>query len=191
MQETLRQIGELLLNSIPTILCLLVLWTAYTFMVHNPLRQVLAKRRALTEGAVEQARKEIASAEARTAEYEQKLREARAQIFKTQESYSKRVMDERAKALAEARTTEYEQKLREARAQIFKTQESYSKRVMDERAKALAEARKQADQMIKSARHTVQQEVEAAKAGLDKQADTLADQVIQTVLRPAAGVGSR
>ena len=65
--------------------------------------------------------------------------------------------------------------------QIFKTQESYSKRVMDERAKALAEARKQADQMIKSARQTVQQEVEAAKAGLDKQADTLADQVIQTV----------
>ena len=68
MQETLRQIGELLLNSIPTIICLLVLWTAYTFMVHNPLRQVLAKRHALTEGAVEQARKEIANAEARTAE---------------------------------------------------------------------------------------------------------------------------
>ena len=50
-------------------------------MVHNPLRQVLAKRHALTEGAVEQARKEIANAEARTAEYEQKLREARASDF--------------------------------------------------------------------------------------------------------------
>ena len=105
------------------------------------------------EGAVEQARKEIASAEARTAEYEQKLREAR--------------------------------------AQIFKTQESYRKHVMDERARAIAEARKQAEQMIKSARQTVQQEVEVAKAGLDKQADVLADQVIQTVLKPAAAVGSR
>lgn len=153
MQETLRQIGELLLSSIPTILCLLVVWMAYRFMVYNPLHEVLAKRHALTEGAVEQARKEIASAEARTAEYEQKVREAR--------------------------------------AQIFKTQESYRKHVMDERANALVEARKQADQMIKNARQTVQQEVETAKAGLDKQADTLADQVIQTVLRPGAGVGSR
>jgi F-type H+-transporting ATPase subunit b len=153
MQETLRQIGELLLSSIPTILCLLVVWTAYRFLVHNPLHQVLAKRYALTEGAVEQARKEIASAEARTAEYEQKLRQAR--------------------------------------AQIFNTQESYRKHVMDERAKAIAEARRQAEQMIKSARQTVQQEMEAAKTGLEKQADTLADQVIQTVLRPAAGVGSR
>lgn len=153
MQETLRQIGELLLSSIPTILCLLVVWMAYRFIVHIPLHQVLAKRHALTEGAVEQARKEIASAEARTAEYEQKVREAR--------------------------------------AQIFKTQESYRKHVMDERAKAIAEARKQAEQMIKSARQTVQQEVEVAKAGLDKQADVLADQVIQTVLKPAAAVGSR
>ena len=153
MQETLRQIGELLFNSIPTILCLLVVWTAYRFMVHNPLHQVLARRHALTEGAVEQARKEIANAEARTAEYEQKVREAR--------------------------------------AQIFRTQEGYRKHVMDERANALAEARKQTDQMIKSARHTVQQEIEAAKAGLEKQADTLADQVIQTVLGSGAGVGSR
>jgi len=46
--------------------------------------------------------------------------------------------------------------------------------------------------MIKSARQTVMQEVEAAKAGLDKQADALADQVIQAVLRPGtAEVGSR
>jgi hypothetical protein len=45
--------------------------------------------------------------------------------------------------------------------------------------------------MIKSARRAVQQEVEAAKAGLDKQADMLADQVILSVLRPGAGVGSR
>src|ERR1700760_2189047 len=132
MQETLRQIGELLLSSIPTILCLLVVWTAYRFMVHIRLHQVLAIRRALTEGAVEQARKQIASAQPRTAEYKQKLREAR--------------------------------------AQIFKTQESYRKHVMDERARAIAEARKQAEQMIKTARQTVQQEVEVAKAGLDKQA---------------------
>ena len=137
MQETLRQIGELLLNSIPTIVCLLVLWTAYTFMVHAPLRQVLAKRRALTEGAVEQARKEIASAEARTAEYEQKLREARAQIFRTQESYNKRVMDERAKALAEARK-QADQMIKSARQTVQQEVEA-AKAGLDKQADTLAD----------------------------------------------------
>jgi F-type H+-transporting ATPase subunit b len=137
MQETLRQIGELLFNSIPTIVCLLVLWTAYSFLVHGPLRQVLAKRHALTEGAVEQARREIASAEARTAEYEQKLREARVQIFKTQESYSKRVMEERARALAEARK-QADQMIKSARQTVLQEVEA-AKAGLDKQADTLAD----------------------------------------------------
>ena len=137
MQETLRQIGELLLNSIPTILCLLVLWTAYRFLVNKPLHQVLAKRHALTEGAVEQARKEIANAEARTAEYEQKLREARVQILKTQESYRKRVMEERAKALAEARK-QADQMIKSARETVQQEMEA-AKAGLDKQADTLAD----------------------------------------------------
>ena len=82
MDAILRQIGELLVNSIPTIISVLILWTAYTFLVHNKLRQVLEQRHALTEGAIERAQKEIAIAEKRTAEYEQRVREARSQILK-------------------------------------------------------------------------------------------------------------
>jgi len=103
MDAILRQIGELLVNSIPTIISVLILWTAYTFLVHRKLRQVLEQRHALTEGAIERAQQEIAIAEKRTAEYEQRVREARSQIYKTQQAHRQRVMDERNAALADAR----------------------------------------------------------------------------------------
>jgi len=56
MEDILREIGELLLSSIPTIIALLIVWTAYRLIVHTRLQQVLAERHTLTEGAIEQAR---------------------------------------------------------------------------------------------------------------------------------------
>ena len=103
MDAILRQIGELLINSIPTIISVLILWTAYTFLVHNKLRQVLAERHALTEGAMERAQQEIATAEKRTTEYEQRVRDARTQIYKAQQAHRLRVLEERNAALAESR----------------------------------------------------------------------------------------
>jgi len=103
MEQTLRQVGELLLGSIPTIIFLLVLWGCYTVLVHKPLTKVLAERRSKTEGAIEQAHADIAAAEARTAEYEQRLREARLAIFRNQEARRQQAMQRRAAALEEAR----------------------------------------------------------------------------------------
>lgn len=101
--DILRQLGELLLASIPTIICFLVLWVAYRQIVHKKLEQVLAERHARTEGAIQEAQAEISKAEARTAEYEQKLREARSQIYKTQEARRRHTMEKRSAALAQAR----------------------------------------------------------------------------------------
>ena len=64
----------------------MLLFVIYTVVVHKPLVKVLAERHSRTEGAVEKARADIAQAEARTAEYEQRLREARMAIFKSQEA---------------------------------------------------------------------------------------------------------
>ena len=86
MDETLRQLGELLLGAVPTVILLALLYALYTTIVHKPLQRVLAERRSKTEGAVEKSRADIAAAEARTAEYEQKLREARAAVFRAQEA---------------------------------------------------------------------------------------------------------
>jgi F-type H+-transporting ATPase subunit b len=117
MDQTLRQVGELLLGSIPTIILLLLLYGIYVVLVHRPLGRVLAERRSKTEGAVEKARADIASAEARTAEYEQRLREARAVIFKSQEARRQQALQVRAAAVAEARAKAQVQ-IDQARAEI-------------------------------------------------------------------------
>jgi F-type H+-transporting ATPase subunit b len=103
MDETLRQIGGLLLDSIPTIIFFLLLFGLYTLLVHRPLGRVLAERHARTAGAIEKARADVASAEARTAEYEQKLRDARLALLKAQDSRRAAATQARAAAVAEAR----------------------------------------------------------------------------------------
>jgi F-type H+-transporting ATPase subunit b len=103
MDETLRQLGELLLGSVPTVILLALLYLLYAVIVHKPLGRVLAERRSKTEGAVEKSRADIAAAEARTSEYEQRLREARATVFRAQEARRKAALDARTAALNHAR----------------------------------------------------------------------------------------
>lgn len=119
MDETLKQLGGLLLGSIPTVIFLLLLFALYTALVHKPLARVLAERRAKTEGAVEQARTDVAAAEARTAEYEQRLREARVALFKAQEARRQQAIQTRSAAVAEARAKAQKQ-IEQARAAIEK-----------------------------------------------------------------------
>ncbi len=103
MDETLHQLGELLLGAVPTVILLALLYALYTTIVHKPLRRVLEERRGKTEGAVEKSRADIAAAEARTADYEQRLREARATVFRAQEARRQAVLDARAHAVNQAR----------------------------------------------------------------------------------------
>ncbi len=104
MDQTLRQLGELLLGAVPTVLLLAALYILYTFIVHRPLTAVLAERRSRTQGAMEKARADIAAAEARTADYEQRLREARQKIFKNQEARRQQATQSRSQAANQART---------------------------------------------------------------------------------------
>jgi F-type H+-transporting ATPase subunit b len=103
MDQTLRQLVELLLGSLPTVVLLTLLYFLYRAIVHKPLGRVLAERRSKTEGAVEKSRADIAAAEARTAEYEQKLREARAALFRAEEARRQSAMQARTAAVNEAR----------------------------------------------------------------------------------------
>lgn len=117
MDPLLRQVGELLLDAVPTAVLLLVLYAIYSALVGKPLKRVLEERRERTEGAVLKARADIAAAEARTQEYEQRLREARLAVFKTQEARRQTAQKVRAAALAEARE-HAQQQIREAQAAI-------------------------------------------------------------------------
>jgi F-type H+-transporting ATPase subunit b len=147
MDQTLRQLGELLLGAVPTVILLALLYALYTRIVHKPLRRVLEERRSRTEGAVEKSRADIAAAEARTAEYEQRLREARATVFRAQEARRKSALD--------ARTA------------------------------ALNEARKKAQTQVQAAKADIRKDRDAALGGLQKEAQSLAVEIMRRVLQPA------
>ncbi len=117
MDQTLKQVGELLLGAIPTAVLLLLLWAAYSLLVEAPLHRILAKRRDLTEGAVMKARADIAATEARTEEYEQRLREAKAAIYMALETRRQAAQRARDEAIAQAREMAHQQ-IREAQAAI-------------------------------------------------------------------------
>jgi F-type H+-transporting ATPase subunit b len=123
MDETLRQLGGLLLGSVPTVILVTLLYALYTAIVHKPLRRVLDERRSKTEGAVEKSRADIAAAEARTSEYEQRLREARATVFRAQEARRKSALDARTAAMNEARN-EAQVQVQAAKADIDKDREA-------------------------------------------------------------------
>ena len=117
MDPLLKQVGDLLLGAIPTATLLLLLYAIYTALVGKPLKHVLEQRRGRTEGAVLKARADIAAAEAKTQEYEQRLRDARLAIFKAQEARRQAAQKSRAAAVAEARERA-QQQIREAKAGI-------------------------------------------------------------------------
>ncbi len=117
MDPLLKQVGELLLGAVPTVVLLLSLYWLYTSLVGKPLKRVLEQRRERTEGAVLKARADIAAAEAKTQDYEQRLRDARLAIFKTQEARRQTAQKARAAAVAQARERA-QQQIHEARAAI-------------------------------------------------------------------------
>ena len=132
----------------------LLLVVAYGFLVRRPLDRVLAERRARTTGAVEQARDAISAAEAKTADYEDRLRKAKADIYGAREKRLKQWQAGRDRALAEARAAtaekvqaakgEIEQSVAIAELQIEGMSAELSEMIM--RAVMPAEARPEAAQ---------------------------------------------
>ena len=80
MQEIVLQLGELFLQAVPTILIVLAFYLMLRALFFKPLLAVMAERDARTAGA----RKAAAAAEAAAAEkvkqYQEALRQARAQV---------------------------------------------------------------------------------------------------------------
>jgi len=132
MDKVLHQIGELLLGSVPTILLFLLTWALYNFIVHRKLVAVLDERRARTEGAVEKAKHDIAAAEQKAAEYDERIRQARMAVMKAAEERRRQIMDARSKSLAEAKA--------QADAQVKSARAALEKEVAHARQSLQAEA---------------------------------------------------
>jgi F-type H+-transporting ATPase subunit b len=130
----------------------LLLYAIYSALVGRPLRKLLDERRQRTEGAVLKARADIAAAESKTQEYEQRLRAARLAIFQAQEA--------RRQAAQKAR------------------------------AAAVAEARKRAHQQIREAKAGIEQDMAAARQGLQAESEMLAAEIIRTILKPGGAASA-
>jgi F-type H+-transporting ATPase subunit b len=117
MGEILRQLEALALGAIPTLILFIVLVLAYRYVLFGALVKVRAQRRERTVGAMERAQQAIGAADARTQEYEAKLRMARAEIFRHREQLLKQRNAERESALAAARQAA-QQRVHEAQAAL-------------------------------------------------------------------------
>jgi F-type H+-transporting ATPase subunit b len=142
MDLILRQVGELLLGAVPTVVLLLLLYLVYHFLVHRPLERVLEERRAKTIGAIERARADVAAAEAKTAEYENRLREAKLSIFKMQEGRRKEAQAARAAAVGEARER--------AGAQVKQARESIASDIAAAKVSLQGESERLANEIIRT-----------------------------------------
>lgn len=108
MESTLYALGQLLLKAIPTMFLLLVVHFYLKRMFFGPMADVLAKRRAATEGLHESAAATRATAAKQLASIEAQLREAREKIYQQQEEARRGWTAEQATQLDRARTEAHE-----------------------------------------------------------------------------------
>jgi F-type H+-transporting ATPase subunit b len=117
MDELLRQLGDLIIGALPTLILFIVLVLAYRFVLYGALVKVRAERRSRTVGAIEASRQAIAAADVRAQEYEAKLRAARAEILRHRELRVQQRNIDKDTALAAARLAA-QQRVREAQAAL-------------------------------------------------------------------------
>ena len=117
MEKTLQQLAELLLGAVPTFVLVLFLYLFLKKVFFNPLERLMHERYEQTEGAMNSAAASIAAAEQKTAEYQQALREARAEVFRHMEAERQRTLEENQQVIRQARA-QAEERLRQARAEI-------------------------------------------------------------------------
>lgn len=103
MEATLQALGQLLLKGVPTIFLLLVVHFYLKRMFFRPMGEVLAKRRAATEGLKENAAATRARAEGQAKTIETQLQQARESIYQEQEEARRRWTTEQSAQLDEAR----------------------------------------------------------------------------------------
>jgi F-type H+-transporting ATPase subunit b len=103
MQEIVQQLGELFLQAVPTALIVLAFYLILRSLFFKPLLQIMAERDARTAGAQKAAETAQAAAGEKVKQYQDALRQARAQVYAEQDAARKKLLDERAALLKAAR----------------------------------------------------------------------------------------
>jgi F0F1-type ATP synthase membrane subunit b/b' len=103
MEATLNALGQLLLKAVPTIVLLILVHFYLKRMFFRPMGEVLAKRRAETDGLREAAEAARARADQQAKSIEDQLRQAREAIYKEQEEARRGWVGDQGAQLDQAR----------------------------------------------------------------------------------------
>lgn len=131
------QLLNLILGALPTFFIVFLLFFFLRWGLWRPLERVLAERQAATEGARKQAEQLLATANDKLRQYEEALRQARAEIYRQQEASRQQALEERNRVLREARERA-NQSIREAKLEIAADVDA-AKRQLEAESARLAE----------------------------------------------------
>ena len=97
-----------------------------------------------------------------------------------------RKLAEKSLERASQKAAEFEAAMRAAKGEVYHAQEQLHKQLQEQQAEAILAARKQANALVAQAKADVARDVEAAKAGLARESERLADQIAESILRRSA-----
>lgn len=117
MDQTLHQLGELLLRAVPTVLLVILIHFYLKGVFFKPLEKILHQRYEATEGAKKLASESLERAAGKAAEYEAAMRLARAEVYQSQEQVHRQLQEREAHSLAEARQR-FDARVKEARENL-------------------------------------------------------------------------
>jgi F-type H+-transporting ATPase subunit b len=103
MQEMVHQLGDLVLQAVPTVLIILLFYFILRALFFKPLLKVMAEREARTVGAQRAAELAKAAAAEKEKEYQDALKHARVHVYAEQEAARKKLLDERTELIKQAR----------------------------------------------------------------------------------------
>jgi F-type H+-transporting ATPase subunit b len=103
MEETLRAVGQILLQALPTFFLVLLLHQYLRAVFFKPMARILAERSEATEGARRKAAESLQRAEAKVAAYDESLRAARNDLYREQEEVRRKWRDQQTAQIADAR----------------------------------------------------------------------------------------
>ena len=137
MGETFHQLGQLFIQTIPTVVLVFLLFVILDRILFRPLTGVMKKREELTVGALARAREQMATAETKSNEYEAAFQMARQEIYRQRETDRHTNLEQRDAALRKTRE-QAEVLIREAQAALS-AEVARAKAVLDTACQPLAE----------------------------------------------------
>lgn len=138
MEQIFHALQGILVRALPTFFLVILLHWFLKKVLFQPLERVLDERRKRTEGVLEASEAALERARQQLKSYEDRLRQAQAEIFDQQEAERKRLAAERAAHLAEARQRA-RQRVEAARAEI-QAESEQARLALREEAARLADA---------------------------------------------------